>query len=333
MGHCECFFVACSPWRPLPGLDFFLRPVSYFNAWVYLQEHLNGFENHSVKVDGYRMHYLATGPASGPPVVLVHGLGGRAEDWWNLAPVLAKAGFRVYMPDLIGFGRSQRPADFSYSVRDQAAVVLAFMDTLGLKQVDLGGWSMGGWIVQLIAVEHPERVSRLMLIDSVGLDIKPAWDTGLFTPRPRPSSWTSSNALLMPHPPPVPAFIARDILRISHRNGWVIKRALASMITAQDVTDNLLPQLKMPVLIVWGSLDQIAPARSGPDHAQTRSAIPARRDRRLRPPGPAPVRRGNGPHSLAIRSAVIPLKRATIPTFDAPPLLCETQPDVLQRKT
>jgi len=49
----------------------------------------------------------------------------------------------------------------------------------------------GGWIVQLIASDHPERVSRLILIDSVGLNIKPAWDTELFTP-PRPSSWTSS---------------------------------------------------------------------------------------------------------------------------------------------
>ncbi|MGD1105859.1 MAG: alpha/beta fold hydrolase [Terracidiphilus sp.] len=240
------------------GLGFFFRPVSYLNAWVYLQEHFDGIESHSIKVEGYRMHYLAVGPASGPPVILIHGLGGRAEDWWNVAPVLAKAGFRVYMPDLIGFGRSQRPADFSYSVHDQAAVVLAFMDALGLKQVDLAGWSMGGWIVQLVAVEHPERVSRLILIDSVGLDIKPAWDTGLFTPT-SPQQLDELDALLMPNPPAVPAFMARDILRISRRNGWVIKRALASMMTAQDVADYLLPRLKMPVLIIWGSLDQIAP--------------------------------------------------------------------------
>jgi pimeloyl-ACP methyl ester carboxylesterase len=242
----------------IAGLGFYFRPVSYFNAWVYLQEHFDGFENHSIKVEGYRMHYLAMGPASGPPVILVHGLGGHAEDWWNVAPVLAKAGFRVYMPDLIGFGRSQQPADFSYSVRDQAAVVLAFMDTLGLKQADLGGWSMGGWIVQLVAFKHPERVGKLILIDSVGLNIEPAWDTGLFTPT-SPQQLDKLDALLMPNPPVVPAFMVRDILRISRRNGWVIKRALASMMTAQDVTDNLLPRLKMPVLIVWGSLDQIAP--------------------------------------------------------------------------
>jgi len=248
----------------IAGLGFYLRPVSFLNAHVYLQEHLVGIESRNIKVDGYRMHYLATGPASGPAVVLVHGLGGRAEDWWNVAPVLAKAGFRVYMPDLLGFGRSQQPADFSYSVRNQAAVVVDFMDALGIKQADIAGWSMGGWIVQLVASEHPERVSRLILIDSVGLNIKPTWDTNLFVPTST-RQLDQLDALLMPNPPAIPAFIARDYLRIFSRNGWVIKRALATMQTGQDVTDNLLPQLKMPVLIVWGSLDQIVPV----DQAQT----------------------------------------------------------------
>jgi pimeloyl-ACP methyl ester carboxylesterase len=223
-----------------------------------LQEHLVGIESRNIMVDGYRMHYLAMGPSGGPPVLLIHGLGGRAEDWWNVAPVFAKAGFRVYMPDLLGFGRSQQPADFSYSVRDQAAIVVAFMDALAVKQADVAGWSMGGWIVQLIASQHPERVSRLILIDSVGLNIMPLWDTNLFVPT-SPQELGELQALLIPHPQPIPPFVARDYLRRFRRNGWVIKRAIATMKTAQDVTDNLLPQLKMPVLIVWGSLDRIAP--------------------------------------------------------------------------
>jgi len=245
-------------------LGFYLRPVSYLNAHVYLQEHLVGIESRNIKVDGYRMHYLAMGPANGSPVLLIHGLGGRAEDWWNVAPVLAKAGFRVYMPDLLGFGRSQQPADFSYSVRDQAAVVVDFMSALGIKQADVAGWSMGGWIVQLVASAHPERVRRLILIDSVGLNIKPAWDTNLFVPTSY-QELAELDALLIPNPPPIPPFVARDYLRIFRRNGWVIKRAIASMLTGQNVTDNLLPQLKMPVLIVWGSLDRIVPV----DQAQT----------------------------------------------------------------
>jgi pimeloyl-ACP methyl ester carboxylesterase len=192
----------------------------------------------------------------------VHGLGASAEYWGNLAPYLAIAGFRVYIPDLIGYGRSEQPADFSYSVRDEAAVVVGFMDALGLKQVELGGWSMGGWVAVLVAAEHPERVSRLTLFDSAGLYAPPQFDVALFTPS-TVTQLDELKALLSPQPQPIPAFIARDILRNIRRNGWVVQRALATMLTAQDVVDNILPQLKMPVLIVWGSLDRVTPLGLG----------------------------------------------------------------------
>jgi len=244
------------------GLVFLARPVSCFNQLTYAQECFSGVENHSVTVAGHRIHYLAEGPAAGPAVVLVHGLGGRGEDWLNLAPWLAKAGFRVYLPDLPGYGRSEKPADFSYSVPDEAVAVIGFLDALGLKQVDLGGWSMGGGIVQHIAGKHPERVRRLMLFDSVGIYQKPAWDTRLFTPT-TPAELDQLDKLLMPNPPRVPGFVAQDILRISRRNAWVIHRALNTMLTGQDATDSLLPGLKMPVLIVWGGEDHITPLTLG----------------------------------------------------------------------
>ena len=244
------------------GLVFWARPVRCFNLITYMKECLSGVQSRTVIVAGHRIHYNAEGPAAGPVVVLVHGLGGRAEDWRDLAPYLTHAGYRVYMPDLPGYGRSQKPADFSYSIPDQAGAVIVFLDALALKQVDLGGWSMGGWIVQRIAGEHPERVRRLMLYDSAGIYEKPAWDTRLFTPQ-NPAELDRLDALLMPHPPVVPGFIARDILRLSHKNAWVIQRALATMLTGKDATDNLLPTLKMPVLIVWGSEDKITPLSQG----------------------------------------------------------------------
>jgi pimeloyl-ACP methyl ester carboxylesterase len=162
------------------------------------------------------------------------------------------------MPDLIGYGRSAMAADFSYSVREEAGIVLGFLDTLGLRQVDLGGLSMGGWIVELVAAEHPERVNRLILFDAAGLDIKPDWNTALFTPA-TPAQLDQLNALLTPNPQPIPGFIARDILRIVRQRGWVVRRATAAMLTGQDVTDSLLPKLQMPVLIAWGAQDRIFP--------------------------------------------------------------------------
>jgi pimeloyl-ACP methyl ester carboxylesterase len=244
------------------GVGFWKRPVSCFNEATYAREWFSGMESRSVQVAGHRVHYLTEGPGNGPVVVLVHGLGGHGEDWLNLSAYLVKAGYRVYLPDLPGYGRSEQPADFSYSVHDEAEAVVGFLDALGLKQVDLGGWSMGGGIAQHVAIKHPERVRRLMLFDAVGLDQMPTFDVRLFTPI-TPAELDQLDALLYPNPPKVPGFIARDILRHSAMNAWVIHRALDSMRTGQDATDTLLPRLKMPVLIVWGAEDRIVPLSQG----------------------------------------------------------------------
>ena len=248
----------------IAGIGFWLRPISYINGLMYFHEFRTRVQNHQVMVEGHRVHYEVAGPSDGPVVVLIHGLGGRAEDWRNLAPSLAQAGFHVYMPDLIGYGRSEKPADFSYSVHDEANLVVDFMNALGLQKVDLGGWSMGGAIVQHVAFDHPDRIGRLILFDSAGLFELPTWDIRLFTPT-TPAELEQLDVLLMPHPPQLPAFLVRDILRVSNERAWIIHRALASMLTGKDATDKLLPQLKMPILIVWGAEDHITPLSQGED--------------------------------------------------------------------
>jgi pimeloyl-ACP methyl ester carboxylesterase len=97
-----------------------------------------------------------------------------------------------------------------------------------------------------------------MLFDAAGIYQKPTWNTALFTPT-TPREIDELDALLMPHPPVIPGFIARDILRTMRKNAWVIHRAMGTMLAGQGVTDSLLPQLKMPVLIVWGEEDRILP--------------------------------------------------------------------------
>ncbi|MBS1805895.1 MAG: alpha/beta hydrolase [Acidobacteria bacterium] len=244
------------------GVVFWARPVGVFRVFNEAQMYLIGARNHYTVVNGFRINYYALGPEGGPPVVLVHGLGGRSEDWEKLAPYLRKAGYRVYLPDLPGFGQSERPANFSYSVTDQSKIIVGFFDALGIKKPDLGGWSMGGWIVQLVAANNPDRVSRLMLFDSAGLYMKPEWDTKLFTPI-SPSEVEKLDKLLMPHPPSLPDFVVRDIMRVSQEHAWVMHRSLDTMLQGRETTDALLPNLKMRVLIVWGELDQITPLSEG----------------------------------------------------------------------
>ena len=101
-----------------------------------------------------------------------------------------------------------------------------------------------------------------MLFDSAGLPEMPKWDVRLFTPD-SPAQLEQLDALLMPVPPDVPGFIARDIVRLTKKNAWVVHRAMDTMLTGKDATDKLLPQLKMPVLIVWGGVDQITPLSQG----------------------------------------------------------------------
>ncbi len=173
------------------GSVFYTRPTWF---WAQLQElrlRFDGVESYQVLIDGHRIHYYVRGPVDGAPVVLIHGLGGRSEDWTSLAPYLEHAGYRVYTPDLLGFGQSEEPTTATYSIGDQARLVNNFFDSVGIRRADLAGWSMGGWIAQKVAVDHPERVRRLILMDSAGLMMRPDWDTRLFTPqRPRNStSW------------------------------------------------------------------------------------------------------------------------------------------------
>ena len=246
----------------LVGGAFWARPVNFFRAFGDVRLLVGGGQSRYTTIEGYRVHYYLLGPATGPAVVLVHGLGGQAQDWTRLSPYFVNAGYRVYLPDLPGYGESERPANFSYSVPEEAKIVVGFMDGMGLKQVDLGGWSMGGWIVQLVANDHPERVRRLMLFDSAGIYAKPVWDTRLFTPTTA-DQLEELDVLLMPHPPKLPGFVAEYILRTSHSHAWVIRRALDSMLQGHDTTDALLPKLKMPVLIVWGQEDKITPLEQG----------------------------------------------------------------------
>ncbi len=242
------------------GAGFFEWPVAYFDGLTDSWLRLKGFRSQWITINGYRVHYLVKGPADGSPVLLLHGLGGRAQNWRALSPWFTKAGYRVYMPDLLGYGLSDKPRDFSYSVRDQAELVLSFMRLLGIERVDLGGWSMGGWIAQIIAHESPQLVRNLMLFASAGLHDRPRWSPDLFTPN-TPAGLDRLNAILSPDPMPIPGFVARGILRATEPSAWIIDRAMAAMLSGRDVTNGMLPRLPMPVFLAWGANDDCIPLR------------------------------------------------------------------------
>ena len=164
------------------GILAWRHPLWLVDRQIEARLRLHGVHSEFVTVNGYKMHYLVGG--AGRPLVLVHGLGSRGADWANLIPQFIDGGHRVYAVDLLGYGLSSRPKDESYSIADQASMVEGFLDSQHLPQVDLAGWSMGGWIAMRVALQQPERIRRLVLLDSAGLRFK----LGL---RPRSSSSAS----------------------------------------------------------------------------------------------------------------------------------------------
>ena len=128
-------------------------------------------EHREVAVNGVRLHVAEAG--SGPPLLLLHGW---PQHWWcwrELIPTLS-AEHRVLAPDLRGWGWSEAPPG-NYAKRTFAADIVALLDAEGLERVKVIGHDWGGYTAFLLALEHPERVERL-----VALDIPPPW-----TPRPR----------------------------------------------------------------------------------------------------------------------------------------------------
>lgn len=108
---------------------------------------------------------------TGSPVVMIHGSGPGVSAWANwrgVLPPLAER-FRVIAPDMVGFGFSDRPAGFVYDRAAWVDQMIALLDGLGLEQVDLVGNSFGGAIAVALAIAHPERVRRLVLMGSVGV--------------------------------------------------------------------------------------------------------------------------------------------------------------------
>ncbi len=117
---------------------------------------------------------------SGAPVLLIHGSGPGVTAWanWRLVlPELGKA-CRAIAPDMVGFGYTERPAGIEYGMDGWVAHAVGLLDALGIEQTDLIGNSFGGAIALALAIRHPQRVRRLVLMGSVGVpfEITPELD-------------------------------------------------------------------------------------------------------------------------------------------------------------
>lgn len=252
------------------GVVFYMHPLWMSDQMLHFKLWREGAKSEYVQLGPYRIHYFEAGPANvgtgqhkDRPLVLIHGLGARGEDWAPMIPGLARAGFHVYVPDLLGYGRSDKP-DVSYSIAEQEEIVRQFMNSQQLHQVDLAGWSMGGWIVMKFTLDHPERVKRLIVYDSAGTIFKATFPPTLFQPKTA-ADLEELWGYLMPYPEKFSDFVAQAVLRRNQKMGWVIGRSMTSMLTEKDIVQGKLNGIKQPFLIVWGKQDRLIPLSAGED--------------------------------------------------------------------
>ena len=116
---------------------------------------------------GINMTYLVMGPEDGAPVVLIHGATDSRLSWCQVAPALAET-YRVYVPELRGHGKTDKPQNDAgvYTVDDHVADIVAFMDAVELEKANIAGHSLGSFIAQQLAIQHPDRVTTITLIAS-----------------------------------------------------------------------------------------------------------------------------------------------------------------------
>jgi|UPI0005501A62 pimeloyl-ACP methyl ester carboxylesterase len=246
------------------GLTFYFNPLWFADQQTRLVLWREGVKSEYVDAGGYRLHYFEAQPpeGGGAPLVLIHGLGARGEDWSKMIPALAARGFHVYAPDLPGYGRSSRPKDADYSIVMEEKAVVSFVQAVHLPHAFVGGWSMGGWVAMKLALDHPALVDRLAIYDGAGTYFPADFGAELFVPADAPGV-NRLLKVLSPHPAPMPDFVIQAVLRKMAETSWVVERSMRAMTSGRDLLDFRLPDLHQPTLVVWGADDELIPLSAG----------------------------------------------------------------------
>lgn len=120
-----------------------------------------------IDVDGARVHYQEAGDSSAPALVLIHGFASSTLVWSRVFLRFAQAGFRVIAVDMLGFGYSSKPKNGEYTIAGQAKLLTRLLDRLGIPRAFFVGSSYGGAVAATCALDHPERVEKLVLVGTV----------------------------------------------------------------------------------------------------------------------------------------------------------------------
>ena len=192
----------------------------------------NQIVSSQLRVNGHHAHYLKAG--NGPSVVLLHGGASDSRDWIETMNNLSHS-FCLHAPDILGFGLSDRSKS-SYCLSEFIEFTLGFIRELDFNSHILVGHSLGGRVCLEIALRHPEIVSHLVLVDTVGFGKLARW--GLYL-----GAIMYGLRRIAGLTQPYPRFLKEE----GEDKDW---RCL-----------NRLPELRVPTLVIWNKHDPYYPVR------------------------------------------------------------------------
>jgi pimeloyl-ACP methyl ester carboxylesterase len=224
------------------------------------------------------LHYEEQG--SGPPLLLLHGLGESTFTWRDVRPALATR-YRVIALDLKGFGKSDKPDDGGYGADDQALLVERFIATLGLEKVSIVGHSFGGTVALRTALAESatsqKRIRRIVVISAPALPRAASRELDLIMKTP----FVPDTVALIVPTHAAARFLLKEAMNGREPSEGIVegyaapyedKAAIhAFLATARSIVDERdtkaitkrYRDIKVPVLAVWCRKDPIVPLRSG----------------------------------------------------------------------
>ncbi len=255
------FLIATAALFVIAAIGFvYIAPESATRLFLTLERKQAGLERKEIDLaDGTRYVYLEGG--AGEPLMLLHGFGANKDSFDRVAKFLTPK-YRVIVPDHVGFGESAHTADADYSANAQAERLHKFANALGIREIHIGGSSMGGQIAMSYAALYKSEVKSMWLIDAAGIWSAPASelrktieDTGK---NPLLIRTEDEFAGLFPWVMAEPPFIPRPIMNVLAQDrirNFDLEQRIFTQIASDSVEERIKGMLT-PTLIVWGEKDR-----------------------------------------------------------------------------
>ena len=248
------------------ALMYFVFPGRLVAIGRALLRRRGGMVQKSIVVDGRNWPYLEGGDASKPLLLLVHGFAGDKDNWSMIAPYLTRD-YHVIAPDLPGFGENERNPDLAYDLQAQTARLKAFADALGLSRPHVGGNSMGGWIALRYAIDYPDALASLILLNNAGVnganesELQKQAANEDYNPLVLANLEDADRlvAMVVHKPPHIPS----RLKPVLYADGLKYRDQLDTIfwVNATEGRDHplndRLGEVKVPTLIIWGRHDKL----------------------------------------------------------------------------